>query len=128
MTEIDEPLTGGWARDVKASSLIPHIPNPLAMDTPNFLVEYGIRVDDQAVVFHFFSAKNRTSWDPEYKMDVRLQRGVDRNFDTTKVTCGFAVEMDSFYVIVGGLGAGPDPWPLVERFLFDVQAPLEAAS
>jgi hypothetical protein len=115
-------------QDVRASSLMPHIPNPLALDTPNFLVEYGVRADDQAFVFHFFSAMDKSEWDPAYKMDVRLRRGIDKNFDTTKVTCGFAVEVDSFYVIVGGLGAGPDPWPLVNRFLSDVQAPLEAAS
>jgi len=128
MTDASEPLAGGWAKDISAASLLPHIPNPLAMDTPNFLVEYGVRIDDQAVVFHFFSAKDRSTWDPEYRMDERLRRAIDANFDTRKITCGFAAEMDSFYVIVGGLGAGPDPWPLVERFLSDVQAPLEAAS
>lgn len=121
-------LTGAWAQDIRANSLLPHIPNPLAMDTPNFLVEYGIRVDDQAMVFHFFSAKDRSTWDPEYRMDERLRRAIDANFDTRKITCGYALEMDSFYVIVGGLGAGPDPWPLVERFLSDVQAHSEGAS
>lgn len=124
----DEISPNGWAQDVRAASLMPHIPNPLAMDTPNFLVEYGVRVDDQAVVFHFFSAKDRLTWDPAYRMDDRLRRAIDANFDVSKVTCGYASEMDSFYVIVGGLGAGPDPWPLVERFLSDVQAHSEGAS
>lgn len=124
----DDPPVSGWAKDVPASALSPHIPNPLAMDTPNFLVEYGIRADDQAVVFHFFSAKDKPTWDLSYKMDERLRRAIDTNFDTRKVTCGYAVEMDSFYVIVGGLGAGPDPWSLVARFLSDVQAHPEDAS
>lgn len=115
-------------QDVRASSLMPHIPNPLALDTPNFLVEYGVRADDQAVVFHFFSAMGKSEWDPAYMMDTRLRQSIDKNFDTSKVTCGYAVEVDSFYVIVGGLGAGPDPWTLVNRFLSDVQAPLEVAS
>ena len=118
----------GRFQDVPASALGPHIPNPLAMDTPNFLVEYGIRTDDQAMVFHFFSAKDKPSWDDSYRMDERLKRSIDRNFNIERVTCGFTAEMDSFYVIVGGLGMAPDPWTLVERFLSDVQAPLEAAS
>jgi hypothetical protein len=115
-------------QDVRGNSLLPHVPNPLALDTPNFLVEYGVRLDDQAMVFHFFSAKDRPTWDPTYHMEQRLKRAVDKNFDTQKVSCGYALEMDSFYVIVGGLGAGPDPLPLAERFLRDVEAPLEAAS
>lgn len=121
-------LSDARLQDIRGNSLLPHVPNPLALDTPNFLVEYGVRVDDQAMVFHFFSAKDRQTWDPSYGMEKRLEAAIAKNFDTQKVTCGFALEMDSFYVIVGGLGAGPDPFPLAERFLRDVEALPGAAS
>lgn len=127
MTNTTE-LRDAHLQDVRGNSLLPHVPNPLAMEADGFLVEYGIRLDDQAMVFHFFSPKDAATWDPKYMMDARLKRAIDANFDTKRVTCGFAIEMDSFYVIVGGLGAGPDPWPLTERFLRDVAAPLEGGS
>ena len=121
-------LRSAQLQDVKANSLMPVIPNPLAMEAEGFLVEYGVRIDDQAMVFHFFSPKDAATWDEKYRMDARLKRAIDSNFDTRKITCGYVREMDSFYVIVGGLGSGPDPWPLAERFLRDVESPLEGSS
>jgi hypothetical protein len=121
-------ITDANLQDVKGDSLLPHIPNPLAQDTKNFLVEYGVRLDDQAMVFHFFSPKDAVTWDPTYRMDARLKRAIDGSFDVSRVTAGFAPDVDSFYVIVGGLGASPDPWTLAERFLASIDAPLEAAS
>lgn len=121
-----EHLTNNLGEDVNGAMLFAHIPAPLALDTATFMVEYGIRSDDSAVVFHFFSPKEVNEWSDDYHMDIRLKRAIDKNFDVTKVSCGYAKEMDSFYVIVGGLGDGPDPWTLVERFFRDVDAPLEA--
>lgn len=111
-----ETIQGANLQDIKANSLLPHVPNPLARDTKDYLVEYGVRVDDKAMVFHFFSPKDQTTWDPAAKMDQRLKRAIDACFQVKDVTAGFAVELDSFYVIVGGLGAAPDPWGLVEKF------------
>ncbi len=121
-------LINNLGPDVNGDALFAHIPAPLALDTASFLVEYGIRADDSAMVFHFFSPKGENEWSPAYRMDARLKRAIDGNFDPKKVSCGYAREMDSFYVIVGGLGDGPDPWTLVERFFCDLDAPLEAAS
>lgn len=109
-------LEDAQLRDIKADSLLPHVPHPLARDTKDYLVEYGVRLDDQAFVFHFYSPKDRDTWDPAAQMDRRLKSAIDRCFRVETVTAGFAPEMDSFYVIVGGLGAAPDPWPLVDRF------------
>jgi hypothetical protein len=110
-------------KDIRADSLLPHIPHPLARDTKDYLVEYGVRLDDQAFVFHFFSPKDRETWDPSAKMDERLKRAIDKCFRVQDVTAGFAPEMDSFYIIVGGLGASLDPWPLVDRFFRAVDDP-----
>jgi hypothetical protein len=79
-------------------------------------VEYGVRLDDKAMVFHFYPPKDKSTWDPASKMDARLKSAIDSCFRVEKVTAGFAAELDSFYVIVGDLGAAPDPWTLVERF------------
>lgn len=123
MTTNTEDLKGANLQDIRANSLLPHVPNLLARDTKDYLVEYGVRVDDKAMVFHFFSPKDRSTWDPEANMDQRLKRAIDICFPVKKVTAGFADELDSFYVIVGELGASPDPWPLVERFFRVLDAP-----
>lgn len=128
MTDYTSEIRNAGLQDVHGSSLQAHVPNPLALESRHFLVEYGIRADDQAMVFHFFSPRNADTWDADYKMDERLKRAIDANFDTRKVSAGFVSEMDSFYVIVGGLGSSPDPWPLVARFLRDVELPLAAPS
>lgn len=119
-----EELQSAGLQDVNASALQSHIPNPLAKDTPNFLVEYGVRIEDHAMIFHFFSGKDQTEWNLEFHMDKRLEVAIDEHFDVSKVTAGYAQEMDSFYIIVGGLGGAPDPWPLVERFLSSLEEPL----
>lgn len=106
----------GGLSDVDGRSLLPHVPNPLAKDTKNYLVEYGVRIDDGAMVFHFFVPKDRNDWDPAYAMDKRLERAIPACFSVERVSADFAREMNSFNVIVGGLGASPDPWPLVEKF------------
>jgi hypothetical protein len=110
-------------QDISADSLKTHVPHLLARDTKDYLVEYGIRLDDKAMVFHFFSPKDAAAWDPASKMDQRLKAAIDQCFQVKNVTAGFAPELDSFYVIVGGLGAALDPWPLVDRFFRVLDAP-----
>jgi hypothetical protein len=102
--------------NVYGTGLKPHLPELLAKDTPNYLVEYGIRYDDGAMVFHFFPPKHRTSWDPSWSLARRLELAMPLCFDTAKLSAGFVEELNSFYVIVGGLGTVPDPWITVERF------------
>jgi hypothetical protein len=114
---------------IGGSALTTHLPEPLARDTPNYLVEYGIRLDDLAMVFHFFPPKDREDWDPaRWNLARRLEVVLPKHFDTRMLTAGYAPEIRSFYVIVGGLGAVPDPWFLVERFFGALDAaPVSAA-
>ena len=115
-------------QDVSASSLATQVPNPLAKDTPNFLVEYGVRSDDHAMIFHFFSGKDQREWNPEFQMDKRLEAAMDAHLDTSVVSAGFTQEIDSFYVFAGGLGGAPDPLPLVEKFLSAIEtSPVPSA-
>lgn len=108
---------------VSGAGLRQSIPNLLAMDTKNWLSQYGIREDDSAMVFHFFP---KTKWDPRYKMDKRLEAAIEKCFDTTRVRADFAEELDSFCVIVAGFGASLDPWPMVHRFLSSIDDALVA--
>lgn len=115
-------------QSVNASALLTHIPNVRAKDTPGYLVEYGSRVDDGAMVFHFFAPIRDDTWNEDYQMHRRLESAIAQHFDTTKVSANYEQDMDSFCIIVGGLGAAPDPWPLVERFFgtIDAWVPPEA--
>jgi len=108
--------------DVPASSLTTHIPNPLAKDTKNYLVEYGIRVDDDAMVFHFFSPKDKETWDPKYDIHNRLEHAITKCFDLRTIKAGYVSELESFYVIVEGLGLVPDPWAKAEAFFSAIDA------
>ena len=101
---------------IARSSLLSTIPDLLAKDTSHYLVEYGVRVDNTDMVFHFFPPKSKKTWDPGYKMDKRLEAATKQCFDRFHYSAGFVVEMDSFYVVIKGLGSVPDPWYLVEKF------------
>lgn len=108
-------------QDVSYGSLKTHIPELLAKDTPNYLVEYGVRVDDAAMVFHFFSPKDATDWDESYAMTRRLEHAIKSCFDVAKVRAEYISDMRSFCIIVRDLGAALDPWPLVERFFSEIE-------
>lgn len=90
--ELGPPIEGG--------QLETHLPDLLAVDHPEYLVEYGIRVDDGALVFHFFSAKDRPTWNPEWNMHQRLETAIAKSFDVSKVSAGYAEELEAFYIIV----------------------------
>lgn len=97
-----------------------------ASDRGDYLAEWGVRVTDRALIYHFYPPKgtenqpNTMGWDPSYDMPGRLQEAIKAVFDTSRITCGFAEEQKSFYVIAGGYGRGLDPRPLAERFLDEI--------
>lgn len=134
----------------QVSSIRRAIPDLLAKDSAQYIAEYGVRSDDQAMVFHFFPKKSlmelhkindeqararytvpqleklteTKDWDKSYGMDKRLERAIPKCFKVENVSADYADEMSSFCVIVGGLGASLDPWPLVNRFFAEIDAPL----
>ena len=126
------------------------VPDLRAKDHADYIAEYGVRTDDQAMVFHFFPKKSLLAlsrmtdeqlkarypadrlalmektkdWDNSFGMDKRLERAIPKCFKTENVSADYADEMSSFCIIVGGLGASADPWPLVNRFFSEIDAPL----
>lgn len=108
------------------------IPNRQAKQTVNYVVEYGVREDDGAMIFHFYPPGTDWSkyppeklgvWSPTYGMDRRLEAAMPAIFDTRFIKATFTEEMQSFCIIVHGLGRSPDPWPLVNRFLDRIDVP-----
>lgn len=120
-------LTEAALQDVSAGSLMQALPDPLAKETQNYIVEYGLRLDDGALVFHFFPAEGE-SWDPAYKMDQRLERAIRETFDTNRVSADYQEEVRSFCVIFGGAARAPDPLALAPMFFEWIDAPLGAPS
>lgn len=124
--------------DVPADSLEEAIPHRKAKDTAHFYVEYGVRRDDDAMVFHFYSSKEHalgvleggrvdgTLWPASYDITARLERGIVKNFAIDCVRATYSGELDSYCIIVQDLGKSLDPWLLVERFLSGIDDPLEA--
>lgn len=116
-----------------AKGLQDAIPNRLARQTENYTVEYGVRADDSAMVFHFYPPGTDWSkyppeeigqWRPNYRMHERLERAMPQSFDIKFLKATFTEETQSFCIIVAGLGKSPDPEPLVARFFARIDAPL----
>jgi hypothetical protein len=109
------------------------IPERLAKEHDNYLVMYGIRTDDAAFVFHFFPPLDRKEFEPRYGMAARLERAIPKCFDVRRIQANEVLETmradkdditPSYCIIVHGLGASPDPWPLVNRFFEELEPPL----
>lgn len=115
--------------DVAARGMQDAIPNRMAKQTKNYDVQYGVREDDKAMVFHFFPPgsdppKKIAAWNEAYKMNERLERALPATFDVSSVTATYTEEMRSFCIIVGGLGRSMDPWHYVHRFFAKIDEPL----
>lgn len=119
MTEISEANL----QDVPLSSIQVAVPEPLARTTGDYTVEYGIRSDDRAMVFHFFPAGD--DWVPD--AGNIMKKGIDAAFNVSKVSADFAAELNSFCIIVGELGASLDPWGVVQKFFDALDAGFRAA-
>lgn len=122
----DEP----WSNPV--AGITDAIPERLAKQHQEYIAVYGIRADDQAMVFHFyppgtdFAAQPQKigTWGQEWRMDERLERAIPHAFKVEFVKAVYTAEMKSFCIIVRGLGHSPDPWFFVHRFFEKIDAPL----
>lgn len=81
----------------------------------NYIAEYGVREDDDALVIHFFPPEQ--GWNTEYGIDKRLERAIQEILDTSRVTATYEPEVDSFCIVAGQYGSVPDFRMLVKRFL-----------
>lgn len=107
-------LAEAGLEDVRGEALRAHVPDPLAYQSREFTAEYGVRLDDDAMVIHLYPGKE--GWDPAYRMDRRLEIALQKCFARVPYTADFTPELDSFAVILFGFGRAPDPWPAVESF------------
>lgn len=126
VTDQDRALASEQTRSGVLSSERPiqtQVKEFFASDRGAYLAEWGVRVTDYALIFHFYPPKdaeeepNTMGWDPGFEMPARLEKAIGQVFDTDRITCGFVQEQQSFYVIAGGYGRGLDPRLLAERFL-----------
>jgi hypothetical protein len=104
----------------KERSIARQVPDFQAEDRPKYLVEYGVRITDQALVFHFYPKGE--DWDPDWKMDKRLEHAIPEVFQIERIGTDYVMEYSSFCVIAGGYGSVPDPRLLAKRFLDAVDA------
>lgn len=105
------------------------IPDRMAKQTADYDVVYGIRADDQAMIFHFFppgsDPPNKLgSWRDAYRIHDRLEAAIPKAFDVRFVKATYTSELRSFCIIVRGLGRSMDPWHFVHRFFEAIDAPL----
>jgi hypothetical protein len=98
------------------------IPNLKAEARENYVVEWGARVTDGALVFHFFPPLlvngQLGKWPHDSIMDKRLEHAIPAVFDTGRVTAGYEKDWESFYIIAGGYASSLDARLLAKR-LFD---------
>jgi hypothetical protein len=97
------------------------VPNLQAESRKRYIVEWGGRVTDGALILHFFPPLTPEGdigvWPDDSDMDKRLEKAIPAIFDTNRVTAGFEPEWDSFYIIAGGYAASLGVRLLVKRFL-----------
>lgn len=93
------------------------IPQRLGDQNANYQVEYGVRSDDQALVFHFYPPNTDWStnppsfgkWSEAYGMHDRLEAALPEVFDVKKLKATYTEELRSFCIIAYGIGLSPDP-------------------
>lgn len=104
--------------DVGTQGVIPDVPNRKSFTGRGFRSEYGIRVSDDAMVFHFYPEGGPWSDDFVPVMEESLLRNYPMS--KYKLTGGYVPELDSFWVIVAEAGRGMAPLVLAERFLSQI--------
>jgi hypothetical protein len=101
------------------------VPNLQAESRERYVVEWGGRVTDGALVFHFFPPLNQQGalgkWGNS-DMDKRLEKSIPEVFDTNRITAGFESDWDSFFIIAGGYASVLSPRMLVKKFLDAIDA------
>jgi len=116
-----------------ATGLLDAIPGRLMKQTQNYHVEYGVRIDDNAMIFHFYPPDTDWtyyppttpgSWAAAYAMNDRLERAMPKVFDVKFLKASFTELNQSFCIIAKGVGASPDPFYFAHRFFEEIDAPL----
>jgi hypothetical protein len=100
-------------------SLRTAIPELLAEENELFKVQYGIREDDHAMVFHFFPPQK--GWPDD--ISARLTSAMTEHLPSEHIRADYVTELDSFCIIYYGGGMIPAPYGVAKLFLAAVRGP-----
>jgi hypothetical protein len=114
------------AGDVVLSALKATIPEILGIVLKHTTVLYGIRTEDEALVFQFFPKDQEAGWSEAWDPDVCLTPVIESMMETTRVSADYVPELNSFCVIYGGGGLMPAPLAFASEFLRRVEKSLPA--
>lgn len=107
------------------------IPERLGDQNEHYQVEYGIRSDDNAMVFHFYPPDTDWStnpptfgkWSEAYGMHNRLEGALAKVFDVNKLKATYTEELRSFCIIAYGIGFNPDPFYFARSLFEKIETP-----
>ena len=108
----------------------------LAKDAKDYYVEYGARVDDGDMLFHFYASKDhylRTqtghlTYDEWEGMPVDIKKVFEEallgSFAEKDIEANYIPEIQSYCFRIAGLGLSLDPEPQVNAFFERIDAGL----
>lgn len=103
--------------DIHLASLEAAIPDPLIDKTPHYQVIYGIRIEDNALVFHFFPPDGSNDWAPTFDPQKVLTPAISALMDPARAFGDYSKEVNSFCVIYRAGGLLPAPFIFARQFL-----------
>jgi len=128
----DDSLQGKGLQDIPGSALQEGLTDLLARNSSVCDSEYGTRVDDGALVFHFFppgAAENPgADWADWYVFRDRLEKAALDHFVISTIDAGYASELHSFFVILKPPPMVPDRVALIESFFAALEGGTRTAS
>lgn len=113
-------------QDIPRSAIQEQLRDIRARNSATCDVEYGIRSDDNALVFHFFppgyaldSGKDWADWTA---FRDKLEKALLAHFAKPSIDAGYAQELRSFHAIIKPRPLVPDLTALLEDFFEQLEA------
>lgn len=98
--------------------LMVHVPEPHQWVSERFLSEYGARITDDALLFHFFAPPGKVlEEDESFISDLEASLTNVFPLERFAVKGGYVEDLDSVWVIVPDAGMLPHHLQLAEKFL-----------
>lgn len=113
--------------DIRLASLQASVPDPLIEKNKHYQAIYGIRTEDNALVFHFFPPGDDAQWAKTFDPEKVLTPAIEALLDPARVFGDYAKELNSFCVIYRAGGLLPAPFILARQLLDRVTALADAS-
>lgn len=121
-----DELRSARLQDVPLDAVQEQLSDMRARNSPVCDAEWGVRLDDGALVFHFFppgyARAGVTEWLDWSGFRDALERALLRSFPPNTLDAGYAEELSSFFVIVKPRPQSADLVQLIERFFVDLES------